>query len=142
VIGNKFGPSRVWYYVRAVNTQTEVSAKSNKISYWKDQVEQQTTHRHRGQEESSIPAEFTLSTNFPNPFNPTTTITFKLPENARVRVSVFNTLGQEIKVLVDGPKSAGSHEVVFDASEFESGIYFCVMTAGTFSSVRKMVLIK
>lgn len=102
--------------------------------------------------EGGIAEEFSLTANYPNPFNPSTTISFSLPEAAEVRLAVYNTLGQEVAVLADGSLGAGWHSVVWDASRsagapVSSGVYFYRMTASgisgkTFSSMQKMVLMK
>jgi photosystem II stability/assembly factor-like uncharacterized protein len=91
---------------------------------------------------SSLPFGFSLSQNFPNPFNPSTTIHFSLPRSIRVRISVFNVLGDEVAVLGDGPMSAGTHEAAWNAANMPSGIYLCRMEAGPFKTVRKMFLLK
>jgi hypothetical protein len=83
-----------------------------------------------------------LSQNFPNPFNPSTTISFALAQDAPVRLDVFNARGQLVQTLVDGNLAAGPHSVAFDGNRLASGVYFYRMTAGTFSEIRKMVLVK
>lgn len=88
------------------------------------------------------PAEYNLSQNYPNPFNPNTTIKFSIPEASNVTLKVFNTLGEEVTVLVNRTMEAGTHEVNFEASQFNSGIYFYRLDAGTFSKVKKMTLLK
>lgn len=88
------------------------------------------------------PKEFDLGQNYPNPFNPTTTITYKLPQASSVKLIVYNLLGQEIEVLVDGYKEAGVHSVQFDASELKSGLYIYKIQAGGNIQTRKMTLIK
>ncbi len=95
-------------------------------------------------EESLVtaPDEFRLEGNYPNPFNPTTTIAFSLPQATHVKLTVYNVNGQEVATLVDGQRDAGVHEVTFDASQLASGIYFTRIEAGDFTAVRKMVLMK
>ena len=89
-----------------------------------------------------IPQEFSLSPNYPNPFNPATTIEYNLPKGARVQLKVYNVLGQEVATLVDGVVTAGQHSVSFNASNLASGVYLYRIAAGTFVSTRKMVLVK
>ena len=90
----------------------------------------------------TAPVQFELSQNYPNPFNPSTTINFSIPQSSIVTLKVFNTLGQEVKTLVNQNMESGVHSISFDASELNSGIYFYRLDAGQFSEVRKMTLIK
>ena len=100
--------------------------------------------------EGTIPTEYQLSQNYPNPFNPSTRINFSLPFESNVRLSVFNILGQEVKVLVDNQvQPVGSYNLTFDAKNLPSGIYFYRLTASStsegdrnFVDVKKMILIK
>jgi hypothetical protein len=89
-----------------------------------------------------LPTEFSLAQNYPNPFNPLTSIEYALPEAAKVRVEVYNVLGQVIDVLVDGDQEAGFHKVTWDASDMASGVYFYRINANTFTSTKRMVLMK
>jgi len=88
------------------------------------------------------PKAFDLGQNYPNPFNPTTTITYKLPQASSVKLIIYNLLGQEIEVLVDGYKEIGVHSVEFDASELKSGLYIYKIQASGYIQTRKMTLIK
>lgn len=88
------------------------------------------------------PQIFALAQNFPNPFNPTTNISFSIPVAGNTSLTVYNSLGQLVKTLVDEDLSAGLHQVTFDATGFPSGIYFYRLEAGTKSSVKRMSLIK
>ncbi len=89
-----------------------------------------------------LPTSFNLSQNYPNPFNPLTTIEFTLPRSERVRLDVFNILGQQVTTLIDGYRSAGSHRVTFDAGALPSGIYFYRLAHADGTLTRKMTLIK
>ena len=93
-------------------------------------------------EEGAIPAGFALLQSYPNPFNPTTTIEYHVPVSGFVKLSVFDILGREIAVLVDGNVQAGKHKVTFDASGFAAGVYFYRMQAGKFQETRKLILLK
>ena len=92
--------------------------------------------------ESELPQTFALSQNYPNPFNPATEIGFEVPTATRVRLAVYDPLGRELVLLVDEEKTPGSYSVRFDASGFASGVYLYRLEAGSFSTVRKMVLLK
>lgn len=89
-----------------------------------------------------VPATMRLAPNYPNPFNPSTTITFQLPEAGRARLAVFNLIGQKVATLVDGSLAAGDHAVTFDASAMPSGVYFYTLTSSSGSATRKMTLSK
>jgi hypothetical protein len=92
--------------------------------------------------------DYNLYQNFPNPFNPSTIIKYSLSNNSNVKLIVYNSLGQTVKVLVNSPQSAGSHEINFNASNLASGVYFYTLYTGSasgdqsFHSTRKMLLIK
>ena len=89
------------------------------------------------------PSNFFLHQNYPNPFNPTTAISFQLSANSEVTLTVYDMLGREVAVLVDGKVSAGLHEVVFNGAGLSSGIYFYrLITAEGLSASRKLTLLK
>ena len=91
---------------------------------------------------SSIPKEFKLYNNFPNPFNPTTTIKFDLPQNTAVKIIVYDMTGRELQQIVNRELTAGTYEYEFKGNNYASGIYFYRMIAGKYNSVKKMALIK
>jgi photosystem II stability/assembly factor-like uncharacterized protein len=92
--------------------------------------------------EGTAPTEFSLKQNYPNPFNPTTKIGFTLPAESNVKIVVYNLIGQKVAEIVNSKYSAGSHSVDFNASTLSSGIYLYKIEAGSFTSVKKMQLIK
>ncbi|MCW8811479.1 MAG: YCF48-related protein [Ignavibacteriaceae bacterium] len=85
---------------------------------------------------------FKLSQNYPNPFNPSTTIQYSIPESGNVKLEVYNSLGEEVSVLVDEYKEAGNYKINFNAGELSSGIYFYKLTTNNYSSIKKMILLK
>jgi hypothetical protein len=85
---------------------------------------------------------YKLNQNYPNPFNPTTTINFILAKASDVKLTVYNVLGQKVMTLVDSHMGEGNQSIVFDASKLTSGVYFYRLDAGSFSSVKKMMLLK
>lgn len=89
-----------------------------------------------------VPDVYSLDQNYPNPFNPLTTISFGLPEDAFVRLAVYDLLGRQVALLVNGQRKAGLHEASFNAANLASGLYVYRIEAGDFSAVRKMVLMK
>jgi hypothetical protein len=90
----------------------------------------------------SNPQTFSLDQNYPNPFNPSTEIRFSIPENSHVRLVVYNSLGQEVSTLLDQTAPAGQHTVKMDASRLASGVYFYQIQAGSYTALKKMVLLK
>ncbi len=90
----------------------------------------------------TLPYGFTLEQNFPNPFNPSTTIRFSLEHSAHVTLKVFNVAGQEVAFLLDGSSNSGNHAIQFNANNLAAGTYFYALTVGQQNSVKKMVLIK
>lgn len=90
----------------------------------------------------SVPVTFALGQNFPNPFNPVTTIRYSVPHTGEVRLSVFDLLGREVAVIAEGVRRAGEYSVQFDAGHLSSGVYLYRLTAGGRTSVKKMMVVK
>ncbi|MBI5402033.1 MAG: T9SS type A sorting domain-containing protein [Ignavibacteriae bacterium] len=138
----------VSYKIKAVDASLPV----NKISVYSDSVFTTGITNDGGMQEgaggdnfgniNNIPKDFRLSQNYPNPFNPVTNIKYDLPKDVMVNIKVYDLLGKEIKTLVNEFKQAGSYLVSFNGSEFASGIYFYRIQAGSFTQVKRMVLIK
>ena len=88
------------------------------------------------------PMKYELSQNYPNPFNPATTIQFSLPTSETVKLTLYNANGQEVRSIVNEYKESGTYIINFNASGLSSGAYFYKLTAGTFNTIRKMIVIK
>lgn len=93
-------------------------------------------------EETGLPDAFALHTNYPNPFNPTTTITYAVPLYGPVKIDLYNALGQHIQTLVDAPMQAGYHTVQVDLHDQASGVYFYRMRTKEFSASKRMILLE
>ncbi len=85
---------------------------------------------------------FELYQNYPNPFNPTTTIKFSLAEPQKVKLIIYSLLGEEVRILADDYKSAGSHSVIFNAGDLASGVYIYTLITGNQSTSKKLILLK
>jgi len=90
----------------------------------------------------TLPRTYSISQNYPNPFNPETEIRYSLPENGRVKLDVYDLLGKRVAVLVDEDQQAGFRSVRFDAKGLSSGVYYYRMTAGRYTGVRKMLVVR
>jgi hypothetical protein len=95
-----------------------------------------------GSRDTNRPDSYALMQNYPNPFNPSTTISFAMKQAGRVRIDVFNTIGQKVAGVVDTWFDAGSHRVNFSASQISSGIYFYRIEANEFVATKKMIVMK
>ena len=92
--------------------------------------------------EGTLPAQFSLSRNYPNPFNPSTTISFDIPVSTHVSIVVYDCLGREVATVVNCRRPAGHYQEKFSAAALGSGVYFYRMMAGEYSAVRKMIVLK
>ena len=90
----------------------------------------------------ALPDTYALDSNYPNPFNPVTTIAYQLPEASHVRLVVYDLYGREVGMLVDEQQSAGRYDVSFDASGLASGTYVYRLEAGPYTDTKLMVLVK
>jgi hypothetical protein len=91
---------------------------------------------------NNLPARFKQEQNYPNPFNPSTIISYQLPMINFVTLKVYDVLGREVKTLVNEREVAGNHSVTFNAGGLPSGIYFYKITAGKFTDVKKLMILK
>lgn len=93
-------------------------------------------------QDNKSPATFSLGQNFPNPFNPSTSIRYQLPAAAPVTLKVYDILGREVQTLVNERQNAGVHSVIFDAGDLSSGVYFYTLQAERFKETKKFLLLK
>ena len=96
---------------------------------------------------SDSPSGYNLYPNYPNPFNPITTIRYEVPEQSQVTLTVFDVLGQEVMILQDGVKTSGIYEVQWNGldqsgKQVNSGVYFCHLMAVDYSKTRRMVYLR
>jgi hypothetical protein len=124
------------YYWRMRTTNGPIT------SDWSSVIRFRTSRTVTGVEKTSaIPKEFALLQNYPNPFNPSTIIGYSLPKNANVSLRIFNTLGQEVALLLNEQRSPGYYQVQWNAN-VPSGIYFYRLQAGEFVEMKKMILLR
>lgn len=91
---------------------------------------------------NSFPVSYSLEQNYPNPFNPSTEIEFSTQKESFVKLLVYDALGREIDLLVNENKKAGTYRIIFDGSDYNSGVYFYKLQAGEYTETRKMILLK
>lgn len=133
-----FANQSVTYDITSVNVLSEESAHSEQITLngfgdiWKESIE----------DSLFIPAEFYVFPAYPNPFNPSTNIVFDLPEFTSVSLKVFNSIGEEIKTLVNNTLPAGRHIVQFEGEGIPSGVYLVRFVSGSYVNTQKIILIK
>ncbi len=128
------GAGTAYYYVTALYSTEEESEATNTVSVL---TNQHSSLKTLPELLKNKPIEYSLEQNYPNPFNPSTSIKFTLPQNEFVKIKVFNQMGEEVALLVNGQMSSGTHSIDFDGSELASGIYFYQISAGKFNEVKK-----
>lgn len=104
--------------------------------------EEKTVVGVKKSEEDILPDKFAIAQNYPNPFNPTTTIKYDVPSKSIVNISIYDILGRLVKVLVNEQVEPGHHQIVFNASNIASGVYFYNMRTDNFTVTKKMLLLK
>jgi hypothetical protein len=122
--------------------ETERLTEVYKNSNWNNQNRILTIYVITSVEDEYAPETFRLDNNYPNPFNPVTTISYSIPANMKVVLKVFNIIGEEVRTLVNEEKAAGTHIISFDAADLPSGIYMYSINTGTKSQTKKMILMK
>ncbi len=136
-----FGPPRdVYYKIKAVDINTNESSFSSSVIFRCEQ------HLNKNgvlpEFVSKEPLVYELKSNYPNPFNPTTQISYQIPENSFVNLIVYNALGQEVAQLVNQHQSSGQYSVKFNAANLPSGVYIYKLQTNNFSDVKKMLIMK
>jgi hypothetical protein len=115
----------------------------SKFTYRLKQVDNDGTYSYSSEVEVEvIPDRYELYQNYPNPFNPVTNIKFSLPEAARVKVDVFNIIGEKVITLIDQNMEAGFHSITFNAENLSSGTYIYRLQTENFTQIKKMLLLK
>jgi hypothetical protein len=133
-----YGLTGYFVYSLAING-SDIFAGTIGTGVWKRPISELTGI---SKEASVLPKDYILFQNYPNPFNPNTIISYSLPSASNVKLILYNTIGQTIKVIENGFKNAGNHSINFNAAGLSSGIYFYKLEAGQFTQVKKMILIK
>ncbi len=127
---------------------TDAVSQSGKYSYRLKQIDIDGSYKYSNVVEVNVssPEKFELKANYPNPFNPTTTIEYSIPNVGasikNVQLKIYDVLGREVATLVNEKQSPGNYKVKFDASKLNSGAYFYTLRAGDFVSTKKMILLK
>jgi hypothetical protein len=139
------GSKKVFYSVSALdNTNLESVKSEHDFLYFNNLLQKQTQEK----EDIAKVIEYKLQDNYPNPFNPSTTIKYELPQESNVKVSIYSILGEELTQLVNTQQSAGYYNVTWNAHNLSSGIYLVRISANSingnsnFVDVKKMLLIK
>ena len=115
----------------------------NKFQYRLKQIDTDGSYDYSEVIEAYITtSDYVLEQNYPNPFNPSTTIKFTLPVESRVKINVYNSLGQLVATLVDREMQSGYHEINFDGTGLASGVYLYQLQTGEFALIKKMLLLK
>ena len=128
------------YYVLSLAANDQyIFAGTNNANVWRRPLSQVTNARG---ETHLQPDAFSLNQNYPNPFNPSTNIRYALPHTSFVTLTVYNTLGQQVAQLVNEQQQAGFHDVVLRGDQLASGVYFYRLDAGSYTSVKKLLLLK
>jgi hypothetical protein len=127
-------------FPRYFNLRFEIM--SGGFCYWKDSLKFEPVIVGVEDELNPLPTEFALEQNYPNPLNPSTTIKYSIPKSSQVTLKIFNTLGEELEILVNEEKPVGTYELNWNAVNIPSGVYFYRLQAGDFVQTRKMILLK
>ena len=127
-----------WYSVCVTSKSIVIAGTAGRIK----KSNYSTSNMIASCEKGELPNSYSMSQNFPNPFNPTTEIQYKLPEKGHVSITIYDMLGREVKRIVGEIQQAGNHTIEFDASDLASGIYLYSLRANDYQEIKKMCLIK
>lgn len=135
-----------WFHIKktesGIVTDWRINSSTNSLNSYKAAVEDEyflsSIVTDVNEKNIGLPQSFDL-TAYPNPFNPATTINYKIPSNAFVSIKLYDILGKQIEVLFEGDKSAGDYTLKFSPKQLSSGFYLCWMTAGNFSKTIKLI---
>jgi len=130
------------YFIIALSSNSELAEVTVGSSFLVDDLAFDNVSALSEQEVVNQPLVYSLSQNYPNPFNPTTKISFSLPSAENTSLNVYNSLGQMVRSLINGNLPAGTHQVAFNATDLPSGIYYYKLETGSYTQVRKMILVK
>ncbi len=128
------------YRIDCFDNTSQHSDPTRSVYYWGDMLAKK--RRTRAEGKLSFPINFALFANYPNPFNPTTIIRYRLPEAAHVTLAIYNLQGRLVETLVNGEKEAGSYSVQWHAESLPSGVYFYRIQTGQFTATKKLLLLK
>ncbi len=140
-VTNGYTHDLLWYDVRAYYSTEGTYSNEDYVAVYGQPNASKNGDKPIASITNEMPTDYSIS-NYPNPFNPATTINYQLPENGFVILKVYDMLGKEIVTLVNENKSAGYHRVNFDASKLTSGVYIYTITANNFIQSKKMLLMK
>jgi len=140
--GSVFEMSRSWLFPGTYHIMAQARDSFGNIGSWCHEIVVDITVVVGIDSDSETPQTFVLSQNYPNPFNPATEISFSLPEDSYVTLTVFNAVGQKVETLAEGTREAGSYQVRWDGDGFPSGVYFYRLETQGFTKTIKMLLMK
>jgi hypothetical protein len=130
------------YFIITLASGSELDDVTVGSSFLVDDLAMDNVSALSDQDISNLPLIYALSQNYPNPFNPETRINFSLPSAEQTLLTVYNSLGQVVRTLVNENLPAGQHQVTFNAAALPSGVYYYKLEAGSFSRIKKMMLVK
>ncbi len=142
IVNPRFATSKHLYRVTSIYQDEYDNFKRIKESVTSDEVSTYSNWQNKVSNNNIITYKYSLNNNYPNPFNPSTTIKYSLKEKGFVLLIVYDVLGRIVKELVNKQQSKGNYEVVFDASNLSSGVYYYRIKSGNFVKTKKMILLR